>query len=142
MPDVLTMGSFDGMHPGHIGLLERCRNIAGEGQVTVAINTAEFIHRFKHHWPIYSYAERYAMADACRYVDRVVENDGDAQPRIIAHALPEGGLIVIGDDWKPPKDYLAQIDVSAQFLAEIGAEVRFVPRTGDWSTTELRTRLT
>lgn len=140
MTDVATFGTFDGMHPGHVGLLERCRNIANSGLVTVGVNTDEFVEKFKHVTPIYNLEERVIMVDAVRYVDNVLVNDGTEQPRLILSALPAGGILVIGDDWRD-RDYYAQIDVEHGWFEDSGITLRYVPRTGDWSTTELRTRL-
>lgn len=144
MTTVFTMGSFDGMHPGHVGLLEQCRKLAskGPGRVLVAVNTDEFIRKFKHTQPIYTLEERLTMIRACRYVDGAVANDGTNQPDLIEAALPTGGNLVIGDDWED-RDYLAQIGLADDrgFLRRNKIELLYLPRTGDWSTTELKTRL-
>lgn len=144
MTNVLTMGSFDILHPGHLGLLARCRRMAGNtGQVVVAVNTDEFMARFKRP-PIFTLEERTIMLEATRYVDLVVPNDGEHQPEIIHEYLGHGwpGILVIGDDWAD-RDYLAQIGLGDDrtFFERHGIELAYVPRTGSWSTTEVRQRL-
>ena len=146
MPDVLTMGSFDTMHPGHIRLLRQCRELTWElgryrrGKLFIYVNTDEFITRFKGVVPIFTAYERVEMA--VTYVDGIELNDGDDQPALILRALRHGGLLVIGDDWKD-RDYLAQIGLAGKptWLADHGIELVYVPRHGDWSTTAIRQRV-
>jgi glycerol-3-phosphate cytidylyltransferase len=142
MPDVLSLGTFDSLHPGHLGLFRLCREMAAGGNVIAGLNTDEFVEKFKHVTPIFTLAERLLMARSCRYVDRVLINSGRGQPELILEALPAGGLLVIGADWAG-RDYLAQIGLKSKrkFLVQHNIELRYVPRTGDWSTTEIRERL-
>ncbi len=57
--NVITLGTFDLFHLGHLKLLKRCRDFAGEhGVVTVGLNTDEFITRYKGKPPVMSYEER------------------------------------------------------------------------------------
>jgi cytidyltransferase-like protein len=143
---VLTMGSFDMLHPGHLGLFAWCSRIAqgleeedsGEGseQVIVAVNSSAFIARFKTE-PRYNTEERMAMVKALQWVDRVVENTGLDQPSLILSIKPD--IIVIGSDWAR-KDYLAQLAINQDWLDEHNIALAYVPRTGDWSSTEMRAR--
>jgi cytidyltransferase-like protein len=126
------------LHPGHLGLFQWCAHIAREGEVTVAVNTDEFVTQFKRR-PTNSLAERMAMVSAIRGVDNVIENDGKHQRGLIARLNPD--IIVVGSDWAR-KDYLAQIDVTQDWLDQTNIALAYVPRTGDWSSTEIRGRLT
>jgi cytidyltransferase-like protein len=138
------MGSFDMLHPGHLGLFEWCRKIAacddqdddGSDRVIVAVNSSEFIARFKTE-PRYTTLERAAMVRALKGVDDVVINTGLDQPTLILDQNPD--ILVIGSDWAR-KDYLAQIGVTQDWLDEHGIGVAYVPRTGSWSSTEMRAR--
>lgn len=137
--NVLTMGSFDMLHPGHVGLFAKCRQLAGTtGTVIVAVNTDHFITRYKRH-PLFTYEERAAVIGALHTVDAVIPNDGTNQSAIVHDAGPD--LLVIGYDWHT-KDYLKQIDTTLDQLTAWNVNLVYVPRTGDWSTTQLRRRLT
>lgn len=133
---VLTMGSFDMLHPGHLGLFAWCKQIAGDGELIVTVNTDEFITRFKTK-PRYTTEERAAMVAALKGVDRVEVNTGLDQPSLILSLHPD--LIVIGSDWAR-KDYLAQLQIDQDWLDAYGIGLAYVPRTGAWSSTELRAR--
>lgn len=135
--NVLTLGSFDLMHPGHVGLFQTCRDLAGNGTVTVAVNSDQFMTEYKRA-PILNQDERLALVAACRHVDVTVLNDGTNQAALIAAVNPD--LIVIGSDWAT-RDYLGQLGITQEFLDLHHIGVAYVPRTGDWSTTELRERL-
>jgi glycerol-3-phosphate cytidylyltransferase len=147
MPDVLTIGTFDLLHPGHLTLLRRCRALAGDpkspnaGVVTVAVNTDQFVDDFKGQAPVMSYGERCQMLRALTDVDYVIGNTHgpDARPTIAAHCQP--GLLVIGSDWAG-KDYYGQLGVTQEFLDEVGATVVYVHREmGDVSTTGIIRRV-
>lgn len=135
--NVLTLGSFDLVHPGHVGLFRRCRELAGpRGRVVVAVNTDEFVARFKRR-PTMTTGERVSMIRAMRDVDHVLTNDGNDQPALIAGINPH--LIVIGSDWAR-KPYLPQLGIDQDFLDAHNIALAYVPRTGDWSTTEIMSR--
>ena len=141
---VFTMGSFDTLHPGHIGLLKLCHRFAGHGSVVVGLNSDSFMEAYKGK-PIFNYEERRQMLGGCRHVDWIVENDGTQQPALIA-SYAANGLLVVGDDWED-RDYFAQVGFDSQtefqgFLVDHNIVLRYVPRTGAWSTTQIRTRLT
>lgn len=140
MNHVLTMGTFDLMHPGHVHLFSVCRLIAGTGgDVTVAVNPDAFIAQFKGRPPIQTYEERAALVGACRYVDRVVPNlaGPDARPTI-EQARPN--FLLIGEDWAG-RDYHAQLSTSPEWLAEHGIALLYVERRPGLSSTDLKARI-
>jgi len=131
------MGSFDMLHPGHLGLFNWCRNIAGpSGRVWVAVNSDDFVTRFKTA-PRYNEDERMALVRGLQAVDGVILNNGKDQRTLIKSVTPH--ILLIGSDWAR-KDYLKQIDVTQDWLDEQNIALIYVPRTGDWSSTELRAR--
>jgi cytidyltransferase-like protein len=137
---VLTIGTFDLYHEGHVNLLARCRMLAGrDGTVVVALNPDEFIERYKGHAPVIPYAGRLAVLQTCRYVDRVVCNYGgsDAKP-IIEVIGPD--IIAVGDDWAS-KDYLAQLMVTSEWLATRRIKIEYLPYTQGISSSLIRTAL-
>lgn len=136
---VYTGGTFDLLHRGHMRLLERCRELAGPGTVTVALNTDEFIEQYKGRPPVVSYPNRAAVLAACRYVDDVVPNrDGDDSRTTIERVEPD--LIVVGSDWAT-RDYHGQMGFDQGWLDRRGIGLCFVPYTKGVSSTELRRRL-
>lgn len=146
---VLTMGTFDMLHPGHLGLFEWCSRIADAGRgdaghryesvgrVIVAVNSDSFVKAFKDVAPRYTQTERMLMVKALEGVDEVIPNNGYDQAAVIIGARPD--MIVIGSDWAR-KDYLAQLAIDQDWLDEQGIALAYVPRTGAWSSTELRSR--
>lgn len=133
---VLTIGTFDTLHAGHIGLFNQCRRLAGDGTVIVGVNGDEFVEKYKGAAPLVPYTSRTAVIRALRQVDEVVGNLIDwAQYEVIRQANPD--ILVVGDDWAK-KDYLTQIGVSQQWLNDRNIQLCYVPRTGDWSSTEIK----
>lgn len=137
MTTALTVGSFDAFHVGHLNLLRRCAEMADT--VVVGVNTDEFIERFKGKPPIIPQRDRMAILRAIRFVDHVVSNMGDENGgRVVEWVKPD--LLVIGDDWAPPRDYHAQMGITPEWLRLRNVELKFLPRTEGISTTILRER--
>jgi glycerol-3-phosphate cytidylyltransferase len=136
---VLTCGTFDLFHTGHINILRHCREISAGGSVTVSLNTDDFVLSFKGRAPICSLEERRSVLEACRYVDSVIINTGGADSKpAIEFADPQ--MLVIGSDWMS-KDYHKQLGLTAGWLEERKIGLIYVPYTRGISTTDLRTRI-
>lgn len=134
--NVLTMGTFDTLHLGHLHLFEVCAQLSAGGRVTVAVNTDEFVTRYKRQ-PLMTYAERAALVGSLRTVDTVLGNDGTDQRALIDAVMPD--LIAIGSDWAG-KDYYAQLDLTQEWLDARGIILAYVPRVGGWSSTAVKAR--
>lgn len=137
---IVTAGSFDLLHVGHIALLRECKKLAGDyGTVIVAVNTDEFIAKFKRD-PIVPYIDRVAMVRAIRYVDEVVANDGLDQSSMIESLSPD--ILVVGVDWAT-KDYYTQIGITQNWLHERNISLVYVAHehTNTVSTSLLRNRV-
>lgn len=137
---VLTVGTFDLYHRGHVRLLRACRLLAGEdGRVIVGLNTDEFIENFKGKPPIYSYNERFELLESGKYVDLVTENIGceDSKP-LLNRVSPD--ILVIGSDWAK-KDYYKQMNFTQEWLEFEDIQLVYVPYTEGISTTELKRRI-
>lgn len=134
---VLTIGTFDTIHAGHIGLFKQCRRLAGPiGQVIVGINSDEFVKHYKGATPLIPYTSRAAVIEALTLVDRVVTNDNyDNQWHLIQEAHPD--ILVVGQDWAT-KDYMNQLGITQTWLNERHIQLCYVPRTGNWSSTEIK----
>ena len=124
------------LHAGHVELLRKCKEL---GEVTVALNTDDFIENYKRKPPVMTYQEREAVLLACRYVDRVIPNHGglDSKPSILA-VKPD--LIVIGSDWAK-KDYYKQMQFTTDWLDEHGIGLAYVPYSWGISSTEIKRRI-
>lgn len=140
MSIVYTGGTFDLFHSGHVNLLKRCKEVAGQyGSVVVSLNTDAFIEEYKGKPPVCSDAEREAVLLSCRYVDEVVMNVGGADSRI-AIEMVNPDYILIGSDWAK-KDYYAQMGFDQDWLDERGIGLIYVPYTKEISSTKIKGRM-
>lgn len=133
---IYTGGTFDLFHAGHVRFLEECSRL---GSVTVSLNTDEFIEAYKGKPPVLTYAERWEVLTACRFVNRVIRNDGGADSRpAIELAVPD--IIAIGSDWAR-RDYHAQMGFDQDWLDERFISLIYIPYTKGISSTDIKARL-
>jgi len=125
MKKVITYGTFDLLHYGHINLLERAKALGD--YLVVAVSTDEFNWDEKRKKCYYSYEERIHMLNAIKYVDEIIaeENWEQKNTDVDKHDVD---VFVIGDDWEGKFD----------FLKEKGVEVVYLPRTPKISTTQIK----
>ena len=136
IPTVYTGGTFDLPHPGHYRLLERAADF---GEVVVALNTDEFIFKYKGKTPILSYTEREEILLACKWVDRVVPNVG-GEDSTISIEMVRPDYIIVGSDWAR-KDYYKQMSFTQEWLDDRGIGLIYVPYTKGISSTEIKKRM-
>lgn len=131
-----TGGTFDLIHSGHVNFLRQCAQI---GDVTVSLNTDEFITKYKGKPPIMSYDERFAVLSEFRSVTNIFPNEGgaDSKPAIL-RVKPD--IIAIGSDWAK-KDYYKQMGFTQDWLDEQDIMLMYIPYTKGISTTELKRRM-
>ena len=127
MKRVITYGTFDLLHYGHINLLERAKALGD--YLIVAISSDEF-NAVKGKQSFFPFEERKRMLEAIKYVDEVIPEENWEQKRSDMHKY-NIDIFVIGDDWKGKFD----------FLKEEGVEVVYLPRTPEISTTQIKERL-
>lgn len=125
MKRVITYGTFDLLHYGHLNLLRRAKALGD--YLVVAISTDEFNWNEKQKKCYFSYEQRKEMLEALRYVDLVIPEDNWEQKRTDVHEY-HIDTFVMGDDWKGKFD----------FLEEEGVEVVYLPRTPEISTTQIK----
>lgn len=125
MRRVITYGTFDLLHYGHINLLRRAKALGD--YLIVAISTDEFNWNEKHKKCYFSYEQRKALVESIRYVDLVIPEDNWEQKR---KDIKEYHIdtFVMGDDWQGKFD----------FLKEEGAEVVYLPRTPEISSSQIK----
>ena len=138
--NVITLGTFDLTHHGHIRLFKKCRQIAGDGHFVIGLNSDEFIKKYKGKLPVMSYKEREQAIEELEIADLILKNDqpkGNAKD-IILQSMAD--LIVVGSDWAR-KDYYLQMGFNQDWLDERGIGLIYVPYTDGISTTDLRKRV-
>ena len=132
---VYTGGTFDVPHIGHINFLRNCSKL---GEVVVALNTDDFIERYKGKKPLYSYNEREKMLLSLDYVDFVIPNeDGEDSKPTIESVMPD--IIAIGDDWAK-KDYYKQMNFTQDWLDERDITLVYIPYYKHISTSDIKKR--
>ena len=127
MRTVITYGTFDLLHYGHVRLLRRARALGD--RLIVALSTDEF-NASKGKTSYFPYELRKEMLEAVRYVDQVIpETDWEQKVDDIKGLGVD--VFVMGDDWQGKFDY----------LSSTGCEVVYLARTPDISTTEIKKSL-
>ena len=126
MTTVLTYGTFDVLHAGHIRLLARARSLGD--RLIVGLSNDEF-NTVKHKSALLDYANRRVVLESVRYVDLVLEEKSWDQKITDVQAF-EVDTFVIGDDWAGKFDFLLPY-----------CEVVYLPRTDGISSTEIRAEL-
>ena len=124
MKRVITYGTFDLLHYGHINLLRRAKALGD--YLIVAVSTDEFNWNEKGKKCYFSYEERKQLVEAIRYVDLVIPEENWDQKRSDVHEY-HVDTFVIGDDWKGKFDFLKDY-----------CEVVYLPRTEGISTTKIK----
>jgi len=124
---VITYGTFDMFHIGHLRLLKRLKEMGDE--LIVAVSTDEF-NSLKGKKTLIPYEQRAEIVESIRYVDKVIPEKNWEQ-KIDDIKNYDIDLFVIGDDWKGKFDFLKEY-----------CEVKYLDRTKDISTTQLKKSLT
>ncbi len=118
---MLTYGTFDLFHYGHIELLRRAKSLGDE--LIVGLSTDEF-NKLKNKVAIYSFEQRKSTLEAIKYVDHIIpETNWDQKIDDIKNN--NISTFVMGDDWKGKFDFLSEY-----------CEVIYLSRTPEISTSE------
>ena len=131
---VLTIGTFDILHFGHVAFLQQAARLGTE--LLTGVNTDRFVTQFKPP-PVMGEAERVHALRQLGY--RTWLNDGPGR-ELIETLRPD--VLAIGSDWAR-KDYLAQVGVTQDWLDERKIILAYVPYVQSMpiSTTEIRRRV-
>ena len=125
MKTVITYGTFDLLHYGHIEILRRAKEIAEGGKLIVAISSDEFnlLKGKRSHMP---FEKRKELVQAIRYVDEVIPEENWEQKKtdVQDHHVD---TFVMGNDWEGKFDELKEL-----------CEVVYLPRTPSISSTAIK----
>ncbi len=124
MKKVITYGTFDLLHYGHINLLKRAKSYGD--YLIVALSTDEFNWNSKQKKCYFTYEERKKMLEAIRYVDLVIPEECWEQ-KVTDVKEFRVDTFVMGNDWEGKFDFLKDF-----------CEVVYLPRTPEISTTQIK----
>lgn len=124
MKTVITYGTFDLFHIGHVNLHRRAKSLGN--QLIVAVSTDKFNLQEKGKTTIVPFEHRVKMLESCRYVEKVIaENSWQQKADDITHYQID--TFVMGDDWLGKFDELKSL-----------CEVVYLPRTKNISSTAIK----
>lgn len=125
MKRIITYGTYDLLHYGHINLLRRAKALGD--YLIVVLSSDEFNWKEKHKKTYFTYEQRKQLLESIRYVDLVIPETNWQQKRSDVHEY-HVDTFVMGDDWKGKFD----------FLKEEGVEVVYLPRTPEISSSQMK----
>lgn len=125
MKTVITYGTFDILHPGHVELLKKAKEMGD--YLIVGISTDEF-NEIKGKKAYNPYENRKAMIESIKYVDMIIPEEYWEQ-KIDDINKYNIDILVMGDDWKGSDKFT--------YLEEF-VEVVFIPRIGNLSSTRVK----
>lgn len=126
MKKVITYGTFDLLHYGHINLLRRAKELGD--YLIVGLSTDEF-NGMKGKTCFFSYEQRKQLLEAIRYVDLVIPEETWEQKSSDVREF-RVDTFVMGEDWAGKFDFLKE-----------QCEVVYLPRTPEISTTQIKKQL-
>lgn len=128
-----TTGVYDMFHIGHLNVIRRAKEQCD--YLVVGVTTDELCYRRKHKYPIICQADRVAIVEAIKYIDKVVlQTDMD---KLKAVAELKADAVFVGSDWQGTpawNEYERQ-------LAAVGCTVVYLDHTDGISSSILRDRL-
>ncbi|WP_215189780.1 glycerol-3-phosphate cytidylyltransferase [Exiguobacterium sp. s6] len=126
MKKIITYGTFDLLHWGHINLLRRAKELGD--YLIVAVSTDEF-NKVKHKESFHSFENRKLILEAIRYVDEVIPEENWDQ-KVTDVQKYDVDVFVMGNDWVGEFDFLKDY-----------CEVIYLDRTEGISTTSIKNQL-
>ena len=125
---IITFGTFDLLHIGHINILERSKNFnnnSEKNELIVGISSDDFSYKKKSKYPVYNQEQRKKILESLKFVDKVfIEESFEKKREYILENKAD--IFIMGDDWKDKFDEFKDI-----------CEVFYLPRTPSISTTEI-----
>ena len=124
MKRVITYGTYDLLHYGHINLLRRAKELGD--YLIVALSTDQFNWEQKRKKCYFNYEQRKQLLESVRYVDLVIPEESWEQKTTDVDKY-QIDIFVMGDDWKGKFDFLQE-----------QCQVVYLPRTPEISTTRIK----
>jgi glycerol-3-phosphate cytidylyltransferase len=126
MKKIITYGTFDLFHLGHLRILERAKSLGD--YLVVAVSSDEF-NAIKGKKCVYPFEHRKQIVEAIKYVDEVIREDtwGQKKSDILKHKID---ALVMGGDWQGKFDELVEV-----------CEVLYLARTDGISTTQIKHKI-
>lgn len=124
MKKVITYGTYDLLHVGHINLLRRAKEL---GDYLIVVLSSDEFNAIKGKKAYHSYEDRKIILEAIKYVDEVLP-EYTWEQKIDDVVNNNVDIFVMGDDWKGKFD----------FLKEEGCEVVYLPRTPEISSSQIK----
>ncbi len=123
MKNVITFGTFDVFHVGHLRILDASRQLGD--RLIVGVSSDDFTNLKKLRFPVYTESERMEIIASLKCVDQVFLEESFEQKReyILQY---RADILVMGNDWEGKFDEFGDI-----------CEVVYLPRTPSISTTAL-----
>lgn len=127
MKKVITYGTFDLLHYGHINLLKRAKALGD--YLIVCLSTDDFNKNEKNKKCYFTFEQRKQLLESIRYVDLVIpETSWDQKVKDVKEFKAD--IFVMGDDWEGKFDFLKDY-----------CKVIYLPRTPEISTTQIKNNL-
>lgn len=123
MKKIITYGTYDLLHVGHINLLRRAREL---GDYLVVVLSSDEFNAIKHKSAYHCYEDRKIILESIKYVDEVIP-EYNWEQKIQDVVDNKIDLFVMGDDWQGQFDFLKDY-----------CEVVYLPRTDGISTTKIK----
>jgi len=121
--NIITFGTFDVFHLGHLRILQRAKKLGDYLFVGISTDALNFSKKGRN--PVYSQKERMEIVDSIRYVDRVFFEESLEQKASYLKQY-KADILVMGDDWQGEFDHFQKI-----------CKVVYLPRTPSISTSEV-----
>lgn len=124
MTRVVTFGTFDLPHIGHLNILKRAKALGD--YLIVGVSTDELNFSKKGHFPIFCQSDRFALVAAFGCVDEVFYEESLELKRDYIKAC-NADVLVMGNDWEGRFDFVSDL-----------CKVIYLPRTPQVSSTEIK----
>lgn len=128
-----TTGVFDMFHIGHLNIIQRAK--AQCDYLIVGVSTDELVQREKNKTPIIPFADRCAIVEAIKYVDKVVPQPD--KNKFAAWERYHFNKMFVGSDWKGTEAWKR----FEEHFAPVGVEIVYLDHTDGISSTILRDKL-
>ena len=133
MKKVITYGTFDLFHVGHLNMIQTAKKYCD--YLIVGVHGDAVVQEYKKRVPIINENDRKRIIESIKGVDKAVINR--FRDKVKLWELYHFDVVFIGDDWKGTERW----NQFEKVLGELGVDVVYVPYTKGISTTEIRRKI-